>query len=205
MEKKTLAMKRRCKIALLILAAALLLRCLNRALLGWFTVMALPLLLLCYGAAAVILVRYLIEWRKSKQWTFLLISIAALAILALPWSSWYEEGRFLLLRPRLEAAAQRIMAQQEEGSDTYGSVSVPLPIWDFLLSRGGRAVYYHQDQAVLFYTNRGILDNYAGYLYFPHRESPPVPTDTTKLLYDYYDGLIRYQDKGPHWVYASYS
>ncbi len=76
----------------------------------------------------------------------------------------YEDARFALLSKRFDAAAEEMLA---EG---YDEGWVKLPAKYAGLSRGGGEVHIvgeGESKTVMFYTFRGILDNFSVYAYAP--------------------------------------
>ncbi|MDO4732304.1 MAG: hypothetical protein Q4B50_02140 [Bacillota bacterium] len=187
----------------ILLLLAWLLGCLRVAIVGWgFLFLGLLFLLAAYVLLAIpLLICLILLIRRKSPKALKGFLLAAAIVFLLPWARCYEEARFQLLRLPMQIAAEQII--REQGSASFYGEEVQLPPHFFLLSRGGRVKYYAQDDVVLFYTNPGIIDNYAGYLYFP--EEKQLPDDSPELRDGYYDGLIRCKEKGRHWVYGSWS
>ena len=123
-------------------------------------------------------------------------------MLALPWTRRYEDIRFWVLRPQVEATADQIIAEQSVGRSPDGTVH--LPWYDFFLSLyWGMVRYYPQDDVVFFFTRCHVF-NYSGYLYFPRKEHDKTHSDTIGSLYDYYYDMSYYEDKGPLCEYCAY-
>jgi len=183
-------------------------RCLSAAIISWLFMLAFHFCLFIPIAAllaAVVLIQGLIHLGKEKRWKNFFITLVCVAALALPWTNWYEDARFWLLKPQMEVVAERIITEMENDPPTY-SKTITLPPQDFFLSRNlGKVTYYPNDNIVFFFSQVGILDNYAGYLYFSSGEHYTIHTTTEAILYDHYYGICYWEDKGTHWEYCVYN
>ena len=189
---------------IILLLVALAWRCFSNALMIWlFFIFYLPAAVLFWLFVIIKLLQGLRRLAQEKEWKKFIVILACALMLALPWTRWYEDIRFWVLRPQMEAAAEQIIAQQaDEGSSQR---TVHLPWYDFFLSRyWGMATYYSHDDVVFFFTSCNVF-NYSGYLYFPHGEHATSHSSTSGILYDYYYDMYYYEDKGPHWEYCAYN
>ncbi len=141
----------------------------------------LPYWLLCLALACAIVVICLLNivrairavqsagWTRSAR---IDMAIAALLIgfLFLPFrvDSLYEKARFALLSPKFEAA----ISEAALAGAQAGHVSLP-PSYAGLSRGGGDAIVCGEGsaKAVLFYSFRGVLDNFSVYAYAPNPEA----------------------------------
>lgn len=143
----------------------------------WYvTVFFITLLLICclVGAAVTLLVCvivFIVRLCKRGAQHRLLNSVFMLAVIGafvmtnfVSLDDLYEDARFALLSKRFDAAATEMLAEE------HGEGWVKLPSKYAGLSRGGGEVHIVGDgekQVVMFYSFRGILDNFSVYAYAP--------------------------------------
>jgi hypothetical protein len=122
-------------------------------------------------------------------------------IYIVPFNLIYMDGNFYLLRHWRAAVARSIVSGPEGHKENSGGrgdfISLP-PHQSILSSGGGDIVIDHRDGRVfvLFFTYRGILDSFSGYVYSPD-DTPPAKDQFLG------DGVEIWR-VSPHWFwYAS--
>jgi len=113
----------------------------------------------------------------------------------------YFKANFLVLRSRRTEAAKEILAGKTGTLVRSGGRGdlISLPGYDCVLSTGGCEVMVDHDGKktfVLFFTFRGVLDRFSGFVYSP-TDDPPAKTQFLG------DG-VQIDRLAPHWFwYAS--
>lgn len=144
-----------------------------------------PLQVICFVIAAVIFTictaRTVLQWKRESFSRSICIRIIVVALfvfsLFLPLDDIYEQARFSVLATRFDASAQEIIAAETSAR------TISLPSEYRCLSRGGgEAIVFGEGQkkVVLFFSYRGILDNYSVYAYAPNDQA--------------YSNLLRYEN-----------
>ena len=149
------------------------------------TVFLEPILELVVGIAFIVVaiaaIVYGVRKRKAAgagAWLpFMICFAATLALIFLPFNSLYLKFNFNRYKSRRTTAAQQILAGshgQLVRSGGRGDL-ILLPSSERVLSAGGGEVMVdHRDGEafILFFTFRGILDHFSGYVYSPSDRPP---------------------------------
>lgn len=122
---------------------------------------------LASATLSIVCLVFLIKRRNIKFLISLLVAMLCIVCFFLPLNTCYEDARFKLNSTRFDKAAQEMMQHSAD-------INVLLPNQYRNLSRGGGEVIIEGDgnkKIVMFYSFRGILDNYSVYAYVPEGEA----------------------------------
>lgn len=136
----------------------------------------LPFLAGCFivtGIVCVLCIVKTIRYRKAHGvshagWIGFIVVVLFFASLFIPLDDLYEKARFSMLSTSFDNAAHEINEMD------MGTGVIPLPMVYTGLSRGGGEVIVSgegEDKVILFYSYRGILDNFSVYAYAPNRQA----------------------------------
>jgi hypothetical protein len=173
------AARRAMAVVIFVGAALILLLAFQWYLVDWVTpFIFVPLLMLawaCFALGAVWAAAHLIRRRAEWRTACLPLTVAALFFLIavfVPFTRLTIEYEYWIHR----AAREAILNQIAAGSLRPASDSLlTLPSSAPLVSRGGNQVIVEMHDGspyVLFFTFRGMLDSYAGFLHVPHGGDP---------------------------------
>ncbi len=135
---------------------------------------------------------------NNKQWiTIMIATIICLLMIILPIDSYAESARFHILQSKMEQTAlNTIRGDYGKLSDDNNVDVLSLPDSLHNLSRGGGdvLVFHNADKsAVFFFTYRGLIDNFSGYVYL---------TDlNAKYLLKNYSDWIQIIQIDQHWFF----
>ncbi len=146
-----------------------------------------------------------VVFRRNAKWRDvipLLICVTAIvAVTTLPFTSLWLMYNFSSHRTVREQIVQDILTGTLQPDKSSSHSLVKLGLDTPAVSMGGNEVIVEKhegDTYILFFTFRGILDNYAGFLYVPENGDP-------KLFYDLNESdsteLVKYDT---NWYYVSH-
>ena len=143
--------------------------------------------LLFLGAAVFAVVLIVRRFRRERWRTLLPLTIqvaASLVIVFVPLSSVTMKLDFRLHQAERERAVELLRAGALPPPNEYGLVALPLAMRH--LSRGGGDIIV-EDEGVLFFTVRGVVDNFSGFVYRADGMPPDPgafggdPLETTRM------------------------
>ena len=135
---------------------------------------ALPVLLIFAGATLCALVEAAAGlWRRELRRVLPLgICLAALAAAVyVPWTPLMLDVDFHLNRHAREEVVRQVQQGRLRPDPRFGTGLIKLPFRYRNLSAGGGEIVYEGGE-VLFYTFRGVLDSFAGFVYSPSDDAP---------------------------------
>lgn len=138
--------------------------------------------------------------RRLGSWGFfpLIIQLVALVLaLAVPWTSLILEWDFSTNLAQREDVIKQALAGQYKIKYPGSSDSIMiLPRWYRSLSKGGEIMVSEKRDAVFFYTVRGVMDNFAGFIY---RADDADPQEE-----DFGGQIIVLEKMRDHWFWAQF-
>ena len=170
-------------ICLLILGAAFF---------KWFIIVIItPFLILPFIAVAGIIflfyfissIVYMWEYRKRHRYAAvpLIINAAVLLLVVfVPFTRLWLKWNFIHYRAKRERIVKQVLAGELQPNVEYNSHLIELDFSFPAVSLGGNQIVVEEHEGkkyILFYTFRGILDNYAGFLYTPDGGDPVQYSD----------------------------
>ncbi|WP_428770155.1 hypothetical protein V1L52_12660 [Treponema sp. HNW] len=150
----------------------------------------------------VLSVVYAWDYRKRHRFCFvpLIIQIVTVFIIFfIPFTRLWLKWNFLHYKEEREKIVEKVIAGELKPNVEYNGSLIELDSSFPLVSLGGNQIVVETNDGkpyVFFYTYRGILDNYAGFLYLPEGGDP-------SLFYDLYEESrteIEKMEPGIYWV-----
>ena len=102
-------------------------------------------------------------------------STALLMVIYIPFTTLWLKGDYIINKEQRNVVVKEVLSGKLVPDFEYNSYSINLGDKYQNLSKGGNEIiieYHDNFTYVFFYTFRGILDNYAGYLYVPEGGAP---------------------------------
>ncbi|MDH4120241.1 MAG: hypothetical protein OEV94_00845 [Deltaproteobacteria bacterium] len=178
------------------------------SLIDWLTVFLFPLLLFILwvnflGAAIWSVVYFLIHlkrWRVSLP-PVMVCAVTLALLYFVPFTKLWLDLDFVLYKSAREELVEQVLNNTLKPNVSHNPDLIALPWHAPRVSMGGNEIVVEKHEGityVFFYTFRGILDNYSGFLYVPKGGRPEKfsdlnETDSTQL--------VRLDD---HWFYVSH-
>ena len=146
----------------------------------WFLVdkitefLMLPVWLVIFGFFVFITVKATIHLFKNKDWKPLTIQIITILLwLYFPFTQVILDLDFKSNRSEREEVVQTVKNGTLEPNITYDPSIIQLPKQYHRLSKGGGEIVIEKNNdLILFFTYRGILDNFSGFVYSPYDKKP---------------------------------
>jgi hypothetical protein len=145
---------------------------------------------------------YLIRKRKTMRLKagvpFLIQVFALMVTFFLPLDSWITDLDFRLNLTKREEVVRMVGTGELKPNISYNDELIYLPAGYRYLSRGGGEIMVEQQKGgyrIFFFTYRGILDNFSGFMYRPD-DSPPQNDDFTS---DWIQ-IVKLRD---HWYFVA--
>jgi len=136
----------------------------------------LPVLLLVFGFFIVITVRTLITLFKNKDWKPIIIQvITVLLIFFIPFNQIVLDIEFKMNKSEREEVAKMVENGTLKPNVLHNSSLIHLPKkYEHLSCGGGEIVVEKSGNGynILFFTYRGILDNFSGFVYTVNNQKP---------------------------------
>ncbi len=134
----------------------------------------LPIWLLVFGFFIVITVKSIIILFKNKEWKpFIIQLVTVLLWLFFPFTQVMLNLDFKMNKIEREAVVQMVENGTLKPNVSYNSSLIKLPQKYHQLSKGGGEIVIEKNgNLVLFFTYRGILDNFSGFVYSPNDKKP---------------------------------
>lgn len=161
----------------------------------------LPIWLIVYGFFTVVTVRTVISLFKNKKWAPVAIqAVTILLVIFFPFTKIVLDLDFKLNKSEREKVIQMVENGTIKPNVSHDSTLICLPKKYQHLSKGGGEIVVEKkanSYLVLFFTYRGILDNFSGFVYVPNDQRP---------LKNNFDGdfkEIEKLDKNWYWVGSS--
>ncbi|WP_138416636.1 hypothetical protein [Aquibacillus sediminis] len=171
-------MKRSVMFWLAIFASVLLLvfKFFEWQLVGLFTVFFLPVIwLVFYGFFIVAGVLSIVQWVRKKDWKpVTVIAVTTLLVFLIPFHQLAIQTDFYWNKQKRLEVIEQIDNQTLEPNVSHNDTLIELPTKYRSLSSGGDVVLEKQSDrlSVLFFTSRGVLDNFSGFVYSENGEEP---------------------------------
>jgi hypothetical protein len=136
----------------------------------------LPVLLLVFGFFIYITVRAVMTLFKNKDWKPIVIQVTTTLLLFLiPFNQIVLKTDFKWNKSEREQVAKMVENGDFKPNVSYNSSLIHLPKkYEHLSSGGGDIVVEKSADGynILFFTYRGILDNFSGFVYSPNDQKP---------------------------------
>lgn len=136
----------------------------------------LPVLLIVFGFFVYVSVRAIITLFKNKEWKPIVIQVITFLLLFfIPFNQIVLDIDFKLNKSKREQVAKMIQSGELKPNVSYDASLIDLPKkYEHLSSGGGEIVVEKSGDGynILFYTYRGILDNFSGFVYTPNGQKP---------------------------------
>ncbi|TDK61775.1 hypothetical protein E2K98_12865 [Bacillus salipaludis] len=161
----------------------------------------LPILLLVFGFFIYITVRAIVTLFKNKDWKPILIQLITIILLFfIPFNQIVLDINFKWNKSEREQVAKMVENKTLKPNVSYNSSLIHLPKkYEHLSSSGGEIVVEKSGDSyqILFFTYRGILDNFSGFVYTPNGQKPSKKA---------FDGDMKEIDKmDKNWYFVSSS
>ncbi len=174
----------------------------------WITPFLFPLLelsLLCLFLASVIssLVKAIKDYRHQKFYsTFpLLINLITAAVIWFaPFTNMWLQYDFYFNKAARMMVVNNVQNKKLLPNVKHNSTLIQLPYYYPTVSRGGNEVVIwptNQSYYVFFFTFRGILDNYSGFVYVPSGSKPELFGAWRG------DNFFQVKQMAPNWFYVA--
>ncbi|MFB5197598.1 hypothetical protein ACE198_22265 [Neobacillus sp. KR4-4] len=159
----------------------------------------LPILLLVFGFFIYISVLAIITLYKNKDWKPIVIQfITILLLFFIPFNQIVLDIDFKLNKSEREQVAEKVESGELKPNVSNNSWLIQLPKKFKHLSNGGGEIVVEKSGDgfnILFFTYRGILDNFSGFVYTPNDQKPSKKA---------FDGDFKEIDKmGMNWYFVS--
>ncbi|WP_419884023.1 hypothetical protein ACN6MY_11450 [Peribacillus sp. B-H-3] len=136
----------------------------------------LPVLLLVFGFFIYITVRAIISFFKNKNWKPIVIQVITILILFIvPFNQIILYIDFKINKSEREQVAKMVENGELTPDVSNNSSLIHLPKkFEHLSSGGGEVVVEKSGDGynILFFTYRGIMDNFSGFAYTPNDQKP---------------------------------
>ena len=136
----------------------------------------LPIWLIVFGFFGVVTVRTIIYLFKFKEWRPVAIQVVTiLLLLFFPFTRIILDLDFKLHKTEREKVIQMVENGTLKPNVSHDSTLIHLPKEYQHLSKGGGEIIVERNAnsySVLFFTYRGILDNFSGFVYVPNDQRP---------------------------------
>lgn len=158
----------------------------------------LPIWLIVFGFFAVVTVRTVIHMFKKKEWIPVAVQVVTILLLMFfPFTKIVLDLDFKTNKSEREKVVQMVENGTLIPNVSHDSTLLQLPKKYRHLSKGGGEIVVEKKAtgySVLFFTYRGILDNFSGFVY--------VPNDQKPLKNDFDGDFIEIEklDKNWYWV-----
>lgn len=150
------------------------------------------------GLNLVTLLRNIQEWRRTCL-PVLVCALGFIVLMLTPFTELWLDYNFVIYRDAREGVVQDVIAGTLKPNVAHNEKLITLPESSPTLSLGGNeiVVEVHMDRTyVLFFTFRGVLDNYAGFLWVPVGANPSSFSD----LHEKDSSTIERLDQNWYWV-----
>ena len=140
----------------------------------------LPVLLLVFGFFIYITVRAIITLFKNKDWKPIVIQVITILLLFfIPFNQIILEIDFKMNKSERERVVKMVENGKLKANISNNSSLIQLPKKYQHLSSGGGEIVVEKSgdgYTILFFTYRGILDNFSGFVYTPDNQKPSKKT-----------------------------
>jgi hypothetical protein len=136
----------------------------------------LPVLLLVFGFFIFITILAIITLFKNKDWKPIVIQVITILLLFfIPFNQIVLDIDFKLNKSKREEVVKMVEKGEIKPNVSYNSSLIHLPEkYQHLSSGGGEIVMKKSGDGynILFFTYRGIMDNFSGFVYTPNDQKP---------------------------------
>ncbi|ULT59479.1 hypothetical protein L1999_13545 [Neobacillus drentensis] len=134
----------------------------------------LPVWLVIFGFFIFITVKVTIHLFKNKDWKPLTIQLITILLwLYFPFTQVILDFDFKSNRTEREEVVQMVKNGTLKPNISYDPSIIQLPKQYHRLSKGGGEIVIEKNNdLILFFTYRGILDNFSGFVYSPYSKKP---------------------------------
>ncbi|MFJ8266463.1 hypothetical protein [Peribacillus asahii] len=134
----------------------------------------LPIWLVIFGFFIFITVKTIINLFKNKDWKPFTIQLLTILLwMFFPFTQVMLDLDFKMKKSEREEIVEMVEDGTLKPNVSYDSSLIQLPEkYDRLSKGGGEIVIEKNDNSVLFFTYRGILDNFSGFVYSPNDKKP---------------------------------
>lgn len=136
----------------------------------------LPVLLLVFGFFIYITVRAIISLFKNKNWKPIVIQVITILLLIfVPFNQIILDIDFKMNKSERERVVKMVKNGELKPNVSHNSSLIHLPKkYEHLSSGGGEIVVEKSGDSynILFFTYRGIMDNFSGFVYTPRDKEP---------------------------------
>jgi len=129
-------------------------------------------------AMAIVSVTSIFRFKKLGYVSFVPIGVqivAFLLVLFVPFTNFWLKANFFLHKSQREEVIAKVRRGDLKSNVSYNTTLIALGDSYSLVSMGGNEIVveeHHGKKYILFYTFRGVLDNYSGFLYVPKGSDP---------------------------------
>ena len=142
--------------------------------------MIFPIWLIVFGFFIVITVRAVIHLFKNKDWKPITVQVITILILFFfPFTEIVLDIDFKMNKSEREKVTEMVENGTLKSNVSYNSSLILLPERYQYLSKGGGEIEIEKTDKgyyILFFTYRGILDNFSGFVYSPNDQKPSKRT-----------------------------
>ncbi len=134
----------------------------------------LPIWLVVFGFFIVITVKTILNLFKNKDWKpFTIQLLTTILWLFFPFTQVMLNLDFKMNKSEREEVVEMVEQGTLKPNVSYDSLLIHLPKkYDQLSKGGGEIVIEKNGNLILFFTYRGILDNFSGFVYSPNDKKP---------------------------------
>ena len=142
--------------------------------------MIFPIWLIVFGFFVVITLRAVIYLFKNKDWKPITVQVITILILFFfPFTEIVLDIDFKMNKSEREKVTEMVENGTLKSNVSYNSSLILLPERYQYLSKGGGEIEIEKTDKgyyILFFTYRGILDNFSGFVYSPNDQKPSKRT-----------------------------
>lgn len=129
--------------------------------------------------AAIYLILNRAHWKKASL-SLLICGVGFCLVTFCPFTKLWITGNFVLHQKSREQIVQQVLSGALQPNVSYNASLIQLNSTEPYVSMGGNEIVVekHADKTfILFFTFRGILDNFSGFLFVPEGGNPAQFTD----------------------------
>lgn len=138
---------------------------------------------LCFLMGALFSITCLFKYKKigiNALSPLLVLIFAFMIIKFVPFTNLWLKAEFLIYKSKREDIVKKVYAGELVANVGYNTNLIALKNHWPLISKGGNEIIteeHNRQKYVLFFTYRGFLDNYSGFLYVPKKGDPKLFSD----------------------------
>lgn len=147
---------------------------------------------------------FVLVFRNARKQALIRLSVmvsCAVVVVCVPFTDYWLEWDFESKKSEREEIVRKVVDGAIKPNVSYNERLITLPDDVSILSRGGNQILVEEHDGkkyVFFFTYRGILDSYAGYIHVPDGGDPMRYSDMS-------DGITQVVHKTGNWFFISHN